>query len=44
MRGCTRNLPALRNGADFFASYLQPWQFQLISKLFEGSASALSEN
>ena len=44
MRGYTRNLPALRNSADFFASHLQPWQFQLISELFEGSASTLGEN
>jgi len=44
MSACTRNLPALRNSADFPASHLQPWQFQLIFKLFEGSASALSEN
>ena len=27
-----------------FFSYLQPWQFQLISKLFEGNSSALCEN
>ena len=44
MRCYTRNLPALGNGADFPASYLQPWQFELIFKLFEGSTSALSEN
>ena len=44
MRGCTHNLLALWNGANFPASQLQPWQFQLISKLFEGSASALTEN
>ena len=44
MHGYTRNLPALQNCADFPASYLQPCQFQLISKLFEGGTSALSEN
>ena len=34
----------LRNSADFPASYLQPRQLWLISKLFEGGTSALSEN
>ena len=43
MHGYMRNLPALWNVADFPASYLQPWQFQLIYKLSEGSNSALSE-
>ena len=44
MRGYTRNLPALQNGADFPTCYLQPRQIQLISKLFEGTTSVLSGN
>ena len=44
MHGYAHNLPALRNGVDFLASYPRPWQFQLIYKLFEGSTSALNEN
>ena len=44
MRGYTRNVPALWNGADFPTWYLQPQQIQPISKLFEGSTSVLVEN
>ena len=44
MRGYIRNLPALRNGADFPTCLPTAWRIQPIFKLSEGSTSVLSES